>query len=91
MSTSKKVNIAEFKARMGVYLKRVRGGEEVILKDRNMEIAKISPIIKEGLPALKIQKARRTSQDFDDFITTATGLHGIDSLKLLSETREDKK
>jgi prevent-host-death family protein len=45
------VNIAELKNRLSSYLNEVRGGEEILIRDRNLPIAKIVPIAR--------------SQDFD--------------------------
>jgi prevent-host-death family protein len=39
----KTVNIAELKNRLSTYLQMVREGEEVIVKDRNHPVARISP------------------------------------------------
>ena len=91
MAMVKKVNIAEFKAHMGAYLKRVRGGEEVILKDRNMEIAKISPITSGSKSSLKISRAKRSIKEFDTYVPPLLNLSGFNSLQLLRELREDKK
>lgn len=37
------VNIAELKNKLSVYLKKVRSGEEIIVKDRDVPVAKIIP------------------------------------------------
>src|SRR5271165_7176219 len=39
----KTVNIADLKNRLSAYLQLVRNGEEVIVKDRNLAVARISP------------------------------------------------
>lgn len=39
----KTVNVAELKNRLSAYLQMVREGEEVIVKDRNRPVARISP------------------------------------------------
>lgn len=38
------VNIAELKDRLSAFLHRVRAGEELIIRDRNLPIAKIVPL-----------------------------------------------
>lgn len=43
------VNIAELKNRLSEYLHQVREGEEIIVRDRNRPIAKISPLNTDGL------------------------------------------
>lgn len=40
----KTVNIAELKNQLSAYLQYVRGGEEVIVRDRNLAIARIVPL-----------------------------------------------
>ena len=39
----KTVNIADLKNRLSTYIQLVRNGEEVIVKDRNLPVARISP------------------------------------------------
>lgn len=38
------VNIAELKDQLSLFLQRVRGGEELIIRDRKLPIAKIVPL-----------------------------------------------
>ena len=38
------VNVAELKNQLSSYLLRVRGGEELLIRDRNLPIAKIVPL-----------------------------------------------
>jgi prevent-host-death family protein len=38
------VNIADLKNQLSSYLNRVRAGEEIVIKDRNLPIAKIVPL-----------------------------------------------
>ena len=40
----KSVNIAELKNRLSVYLKEVRAGEEIVIRDRDLAIARIVPL-----------------------------------------------
>lgn len=40
------VNVTELRSRLSVYLARVRGGEEILIRDRNLAIAKIVPLAK---------------------------------------------
>ncbi len=44
MAIMKTVNIAELKNRLSLYLNEVRTGHEVIVRDRNVPIARIVPI-----------------------------------------------
>ncbi len=38
------VNIAELRGHLGTYLKRVRRGEEILIRDRNTPVAKLVPL-----------------------------------------------
>ena len=38
------VNIAELKNRLSAYLQHVRAGEEILIRDRNLPIAKLVPL-----------------------------------------------
>lgn len=40
----KTVNIAELKNRLSVYLNEVKGGEEILVRDRNQPVARIVPL-----------------------------------------------
>jgi prevent-host-death family protein len=40
----KSVNIAELKNRLSVYLKEVKAGEEILVRDRNQPVARIIPL-----------------------------------------------
>ena len=42
------VNVTELRSRLRAYLSRVRGGEEILIRDRNLAIAKIVPLAKTG-------------------------------------------
>ena len=44
------VNIAELKDQLSSFLQRVRAGEEIIIRDRNLPIAKIVPLHEDGDP-----------------------------------------
>ncbi len=45
----KSVNVAELKNKLSAYLQLVRKGEEVIVRDRDLPIARILPYKAEGL------------------------------------------
>lgn len=52
------VSIAEFKRKMGVYMRRVRAGGSVILTDRNRPVAEVRAIPESG-PRLKVVPPRK--------------------------------
>ena len=45
----KTVNIADLKNQLSAYIQLVRNGEEVIVKDRNLPVARISPYALEDI------------------------------------------
>ena len=45
------VSVAELKNQLSAYLHRVRGGEELLIRDRNLPIAKIVPLDTENVEA----------------------------------------
>jgi prevent-host-death family protein len=42
------VNVAELKNQLSKYLTFARGGEEVVIRDRNLPVAKLVPLSAEG-------------------------------------------
>ena len=40
------VNVTELRNRLSTYLSRVRGGEEILIRDRKLAVAKIVPLSK---------------------------------------------
>ena len=42
------VNVAELKNRLSKYLAFAKGGEEVVIRDRNLPVAKLVPFLAEG-------------------------------------------
>jgi prevent-host-death family protein len=42
------VNVAELKNQLSKYLTFARGGEEVVIRDRNLPVAKLVPLSTEG-------------------------------------------
>jgi prevent-host-death family protein len=54
------VNVSELRSRLSAYLNRARNGEEVVIRDRNLAIAKLVPLssaedFDEGLSDLAAQ------------------------------------
>ena len=43
---STSVNVTELRSRLSTYLNRVRGGEEILIRDRKLAVAKIVPLSK---------------------------------------------
>jgi prevent-host-death family protein len=51
------VNIAELKARLSAYLLRVRAGEEILVRDRDLPVAKIVPLASSDVSAEELALA----------------------------------
>jgi prevent-host-death family protein len=51
------VNIAELKARLSSYLQRVRSGEEIVIRDRNLPVAKLVPLLSSEVSAQELALA----------------------------------
>jgi len=47
-SRMRSVNVAELKNRLSKYLTFAKGGEEVVIRDRNLPVAKLVPFLAEG-------------------------------------------
>jgi len=45
---STSVNVTELRSHLSSYLDRVRGGEEVLVRDRNLAVARLVPLSKTG-------------------------------------------
>ena len=51
------VNIAELKNRLSAYLNQVKDGEEIVVRDRNVPIARIVPLRSEDCHADRLKLA----------------------------------
>jgi prevent-host-death family protein len=93
----KSVNLAEFKNRLSAYLQMVRKGEEIIIKDRNTPVARISPygtgalseeerqLVASGV--MKLPKNRTNWKKF--WQMPAPNLGADEALRAILEERED--
>jgi prevent-host-death family protein len=92
------VNIADLKNNLSRYLNEVRQGEEVLIRDRNLPIAKIVPLStgdeEEELLALAAQgliSLPEKAKGFPkDFFTTSLPKVKVDVLELLREERDER-
>ena len=91
------VNIADLKNNLSRYLNEVRQGEEVLVRDRNLPIAKIVPLStgdEEELLALAAQgiiSLPEKAKGFPkDFFTASLPKVKVDALKLLREERDER-
>ena len=93
----KSVNVAELKNRLSAYLQMVRKGEEIIIKDRNTPVARISPygagavsdeereLVASG--AMKLPKNRINWKKF--WQMPAPNLGADEALRAILEEREE--
>ncbi|HEX4067154.1 MAG TPA: type II toxin-antitoxin system prevent-host-death family antitoxin [Acidobacteriaceae bacterium] len=94
----KTVNIGKLKNELSAYLHYVRSGEEVIVKDRNVPVARILPIRHAGLSEGEAQlvaegkmKLPEKEIDWDEFFALgkADVPHDV-ALKAALESRGDR-
>jgi prevent-host-death family protein len=93
----KTVNIADLKNNLSRYLNEVRQGEEVVIRDRNLPVAKIVPLSldeDEELLALAAQGLislpEKAAGYPPDFFTAPLPKVKVDVLKLLREERDER-
>ncbi|MGB9070267.1 MAG: type II toxin-antitoxin system Phd/YefM family antitoxin [Candidatus Acidiferrales bacterium] len=49
------VNVAKLKDQLSKYLTFARGGEEIVIRDRNLPVAKLVPFLAEGAEAQELK------------------------------------
>jgi antitoxin (DNA-binding transcriptional repressor) of toxin-antitoxin stability system len=84
------VNIAEFKAKMGKFLRLVRSGVEVILLDRNHPIAKVTPFSKEQETKVSVRKPIQDPKELRNLSFTPRKGRRTDSVSFLLEDRKSR-
>jgi prevent-host-death family protein len=80
-----KVGVAELKARLSQYLRRVKNGEEVGVYDRNEPVARLVPWSATG--ALVVREPRRRYKTLGDIKLPPPAKLEVDAVKLLLEDR----
>src|SRR5579862_9646896 len=96
----KTVNIAELKNRLSTYLRFARNGEEIVIRDRNMPVAKIVPFVpgnasEEELQLVAEGKMRLperplSDRDIDEIWKIPAGkLKGREAIEALLADREE--
>lgn len=94
----KTVNIGELKNQLSAYLRYVRNGEEVVIKDRNRPVARILPIDEKHLSAEEMQlvaegkmKLPEKKMDWEEFFSMPTGRVSREvAVRALLESRGDR-
>ncbi len=93
------VNIGDLKNQLSAYLQYVKNGEEVVIRDRNVPIARILPISademdedEQALVAAGIMKLPERPMDWDAFWARDTGnVSREDILRAVLEDRADDR
>jgi prevent-host-death family protein len=91
------VNIAELKNRLSTYVTFARGGEEIIIRDRNLPVAKLIPFSsgdasEDDLLLVAAAKMRlpEVPLDVDELLKIKTGrVSGSDAIAALLEDRNE--
>jgi prevent-host-death family protein len=82
----KEAMVSELKAQLSKYLARVRKGETVIVRDRKIPVAKLTPYEKEGA-TLQLTEASLPPAELAG-IAPVELLKDVDAVSLLREERE---
>jgi prevent-host-death family protein len=92
------VNVAELKNRLSKYLTFARSGEEVVIRDRNLPVAKLVPFLSEGaddqeLLLVAAGKLRLPSVQLDvkELLKIPTGkVAGNKAIRAVLDDREER-
>ena len=84
------VKIAEFKSRLSAYLRSVRQGQEIVIKDRETPIARLTPYQAAG-NRLGSKPATGSLQELDALFEQATRPKTLKPGDLEEASRETKK
>jgi len=89
MTMNDRVGVAELKARLSEYLRRVRRGETITVLDRETEIARILPLA--GADPLSVRSPSEGADRIQDVpLPPPLGLD-VDVLDLLREERQAER
>jgi antitoxin (DNA-binding transcriptional repressor) of toxin-antitoxin stability system len=84
------VKVSQLKTHLSRYLRLVRQGEEVIVKDRETSVAKIIPLTRDSLMALVVEPATRPAKELAKLEIPPAASPAIDSLSALLEERRKR-
>ena len=89
-AVSSQVNISTLKAELSRYLRLVKDGKEITIMDRNLAVAKISPVNSENMPSLKVIPPLDSDTSFEAFKGKKLLKKKTDIVASLLEDREEK-
>jgi len=92
------VNVAKLKDQLSKYLTFAKGGEEVVIRDRNLPVAKLVPFSAEGadeqeLKLIAVGKLRipKVRLDVNQLLRISTGrVAGNKAIQAIAADREEK-
>lgn len=95
--TMRSVNVAELKNKLSKYLTFAKGGEEIVIRDRNLPVAKLVPFTSEDateeellLVAAGIMRLPKRSVKPEELLRIPTGrVSGNEAVEALLEEREE--
>jgi len=92
------VNVAELKNQLSKYLRFAHGGEEIVIRDRNLPVAKLVPFSAEGgeeellLVAAGQMRLPKTPVNVDELLKIPTGKVGEgEGVRALLDDREESR
>ena len=91
------VNVAKLKDQLSKYLSFAKSGEEVVIRDRNLPVAKLVPFLAEGAEAQELKlvaagKLRLPSEQLDvmELFKVPTGtVEGNEAIEAILAEREE--
>jgi len=98
MTAKASVNVAELRTRLSTYLSRVRRGEEILIRDRNVPVAKLVPLsgvedFDEGLLELAAQGLVKLPQkrlDLKSFLAAPAPQIAMSKLRAAVEAEREE-
>jgi prevent-host-death family protein len=93
------VNVAELKDQLSKYLKFAKGGEEVVIRDRNLPVAKLVPFSAEGADEVELKlvaagklRLPKVRLDLKQLLKISTGrVAGNKAIQAIAADREEKR
>src|SRR6266702_4002603 len=92
------VNVAELKNRLSKYLTFAKGGEEIVIRDRNLPVAKLVPFSAEGADEQELKlvaagklRLPKVRLDVKQLLKISTGrVAGNKAIQAIAADREEK-
>jgi antitoxin (DNA-binding transcriptional repressor) of toxin-antitoxin stability system len=93
------VNVAKLKDQLSKYLTFAKGGEEVVIRDRNLPVAKLVPFLAEGADAQELKlvaagklRLPQVQLDVRELVKIPTGtVKGNRAIQAITAEREERR